>query len=265
MHSTSERFKPAGHRAQDLSEIVLPEEKFPAVRRITRRDDQATIGYVFPLVENHDNVVDDVVMSADILRHRHGAPAYRTPERWKEYEKDDKMNRIGWAVPTARLVLELAYRTALSEIPPTGERKSMWHRIFSNTILTSTTVTHVKNSASVRERDLTPVRTSRAEGLHYFDGLSPSLPLGTLAYALFGKRSGNAEKVFGMYADEVLLYPLPQWTEGKCCVTLGRTRQRQSRVFSINTTGNPKHGYKTIGVTTLTNILKNKRYEVRDE
>jgi len=132
---TTERFKPAGHNAQELSEIVMPEEVFPPIQRVidtTFTSDDKTIGYLFRDVKYKRGFVDDVVLSKQLLCDAAGTQLYNTPLEWQQYEQDEEKNLHEWFVASGPLILELCYRLDKENSPLHDEVRSAWKNAFTN-------------------------------------------------------------------------------------------------------------------------------------
>ena len=147
-----EHFKPAGHKAQELSDVVLPDETFKPIQRIvdrTAKTDDHTIGYLFREVELEDSTRTDLVISSSYMLDD-GERINKTLAGWKELEHDRVSNPWGWRLPSGPLVAELYYRSDVETGPLGKEVVNMLDSMSALILETRTTLEYNDDIVRVR-------------------------------------------------------------------------------------------------------------------
>ncbi|HIH23853.1 TPA: hypothetical protein HA251_02355 [Candidatus Woesearchaeota archaeon] len=266
-----EHFKPAGHKAQDLSDIVLPKETFKPIQRVVKRPNflgkllgkkEQTVGYLYRDVEYKRGYVDDVVLSAGLLGGRRRPLCWAHPE-WKQYEEDEIGNPAGWFVPSGPLIAELCYRTQQDGGPIGNEAQQSWHKTFDKRryiVHTSTIIDYNEGNAHITHDQMEPGLDAEIPASDRIILSETSDPvIEKFLYGLFGKRYNIAHTVFGRYGT-----PVQVWIGS-----------RHRRILSLNANidnnfyidaDNSVYNVRSVrGVAVAKTLLNNKRYEVRDD
>ncbi|HIH23860.1 TPA: hypothetical protein HA251_02390 [Candidatus Woesearchaeota archaeon] len=282
MHSTSERFKPAGHKAQELSEIVLPKETFKPIQRVidtTLEQDDKTIGYLYHDVEYTPGVVGRVVLSKGFLRVTDKELRKNTGEwqtlcdtdkelrkntgEWQKYEKNDIENPLGWFVPSAPVTLELCYRTQQGDTAISREAQRSWRETFNSHMLwslTSTILEYEKERAIVYHNWTTNAGTTPTAENTILDHSGNNSPIvNTFLRATLGQRYSAAKKTFEKYGSPVALCTPKDNSTSKHALVLGVFIGR----FDIGADGTLDYYRPARGVSLLKNF-KSPQYEVHD-
>jgi len=266
---TTERFKPAGHKAQELSEIVLPVEVFPPVQRLIdkkKNSDDKTVGYVFRQIECRAGIIDDIVVSKTWLARQNGSRT-RADYTWKDYEVDKSANPLAWFLPSAPLMLEIVYRAGL-------ETTALVHELdrtlidaskdmFMADILTSTVVRYDYGDATIYHDWSDKGEAVPIPGKEYLEATDDYDPkTEQFLHGLLGKRHPMWRTVFSRFIDEKYDTHTTLLTGGKEYRGECSTRLHIRRVALIKTDVNSRIDYGRC-VALLTKFKSN-RFEVRD-
>jgi len=128
-----ERFRPAGHKAQELSEIVLLKETFKPIQRVidtTIEGEDKTIGYLYHDVEYKKDCVGSIILSKGLLCGVDGSTRYMKTSGWQTYEGNKKENPQEWFIPSGPVTVELCYRLQYDTAPLSQEVQASWHETF---------------------------------------------------------------------------------------------------------------------------------------
>ncbi|HIH23850.1 TPA: hypothetical protein HA251_02340 [Candidatus Woesearchaeota archaeon] len=270
MYSTSERFKPAGHKAQELSEIVMPEEVFKPIQRVidtTLEQHDRTIGYLFRDVECKKGYVGDVVLSKELLCDVNGTTMRKTSPDWQKYEEQNTENPQEWLIPSGPLVLELCYRSQFGTTPLSQEVQLSWHKTLSPQewwLQTSTRLRYEKGIAHVYHDWTTDAGIAPVPDENGVDLSNDNTPcVNQFLHTILGKRSSYAQQVFEQYDSPVRLWTPNNTAIDGCALVLGVSSNDDDR-FSIDASNDIGSNGPARGVALAKKLLKDKRYEVRD-
>jgi len=262
---TTERFRPAGHKAQELSEIVMPIETFKPVQRVidTSLDcNDKTVGYLFRDVECKNGFTDDVVLSKGLLYDTDGKILLKTPPDWQKYENNKNENPLCWVVPSGSLTLELCYRSSIGKLPLHDEVQTSWKKIFTgNCWLQTSTLLKCKNGNAhvhhnwTADAGITPVPDEN--GFTLSENNTPTV--NQFLHAILGKRSCSAQQVFRQYGTPVTLWTLDN--SAICALVLGGVVDG----FGIGASDDAGYDRSARGVTIAKKLLENPKYKVRDD
>jgi len=262
---TTERFKPAGHKAQELSEIVMPQEVFPPIQRVidtTLTGDDKTIGYLFRDVKYKRGFVDDVVLS------KWGWLSTGEIERsaqmwsWQYYETNGRLNPLGWIVPSGPLIMELCYRSRFGTASMVEELETRWLEFFTHEeswLKTSTTVDYNDHNHTAKIKhdwsDKMPtVRPPSVYKTAITDMPDPSTA--QFLQSLLGRRSNIMREIFGRYGTQIELW---SGLYGEHALALCA----KDGVFKIYADDDIADKWSARGVSLLKNF-KSPQYEVQD-
>ncbi|HIH23859.1 TPA: hypothetical protein HA251_02385 [Candidatus Woesearchaeota archaeon] len=263
MYSSSERFRPAGHKAQELSDVVLPDEVFKPIQRVvdtTITDKEPTIGYLFRDIE-YKGSFQDIVMSNGFLKYGTGndgvAFRYERSE-WIAYEADRIKNPLGWAVPSGPTATELCYYPMNEKSTIAEEVSALLMSMLTknNWVITSTTINYKLETAKIQHDWTGPaIEVQRIAGL--FNLLDDTAPEETqFMHALIGKRHCFSKAIFERYGMPAFL--LTAFGDGDKNLVL----RPHADDFFLD--ANSFKGYgRTFGVAPIANF-SNDHYEVRD-
>jgi len=254
-----ERFKPAGHKAQELSEIVMPEETFPPIQRVidtTLEQEDKTIGYLFRDVEYRTGLVGDIVLSRGVINDGKG-PGRRFHSGWKRYERSGTSNPLHWITPSAPVILELIYRSGVDLSTIKQEICNSWVMLLKNfgqSIRTSTNVqfndkayithnwTEHKSKTSIPKSGYIDVFDQNPNTVHFL-------------HAALGKRYSSVLTSSENYIGEVRIWA-STWNKNKGSVAF--TVDNKSTI-TINTNDT---GSGTIRGISLLHNFPSSHYEV---
>jgi len=267
MSSTiAERFKPAGHKAQELSDAVLPDEVFKPIQRVidtTLEGKDKTIGYLYHDVEYMPGVVGSVVLSKGLLRNADGE-IKKNVGGWQEYNWSETANPFGWFVPSAPVVLELCYQTQQDNTKVSREAQQSWHETLNPKtwwIQTSTLLKYNKGHARVYHNWTIHSGTTPAleeNGIDISDDNPPVV--NAFIHTTLGRRYSSTKKTFEKYGRTVALWtPVDSRTSTRALV-LGSLNDW----FLIGADNNIDTRGPACGGAVAKKLLEGKRYEVRD-
>jgi len=258
MYSSSERFKPAGHKAQELSEIVMPEEVFKPIQRVVEKSTEMTIGYLYREIEHRQGEIGDVVLSAGVLLDVHKNARLHNAEGWREYEQNDEENSFKWTMPSGPLTTELIYRTQRENRLVRKEANNTWNTTLHYLCLITSTIINYKDGISqIRHNwNESPVTTIIPEELKTIitDNNSPNTQ--QFLQALLGKRHALTQRMFGQYATSVMLW---RTVEGRHALALGIGNDNRHYILANDICSRPARG-----ISLLANF-PSPQYEVRDD
>jgi len=257
---TTERFKPAGHKAQELSEIVMPEETFKPIQRVVERKTDKTVGYLFRDVEDKKGRRGDIVFSRGALTDDTGDYLQKDTDDWKKYYNDPK-NKLGWKAITMPLLLEALYRnektrSSISKMMTDDITKTL-HDIPA--IVLNERIEMTPESVKITRRGFRPITTARPNMEGWFLGEKEGITINSFCHAFFGPRHFETEKILSPYGSPTYVYlcPAPR------VVAFGRSYDGTviintgfSEIFQRKST--------TIGIAKFRNFPPD-IYEVRDD
>ena len=265
----NEHFKPAGHKAQELSEIVLPEETFKPIQRVidtTIEGEDKTIGYLYHDVEYTPGVIDGFVLSKGVLCDTDRETTYKSTLEWQVYERNDTKNPIKWFVPPGPIILELCYQTQHNHSPLAQEIKASWQKAFNDPrwwMLTSTILQYNDDITHVYHDWTTDAGIASVPGekrLSISDNNSPIA--NQFLCTILGKRFSIARQVFGQYSPLMQLWTPEGNARYKCALVLGVSNGK----FDIGADNDVIYSNGSArGVALAKKLLEDKRYEVRDD
>ena len=274
MHNTSERFRPAGHKAQELSEIVLPDEVFKPIQRVVKRPrflerlfgrEEQTVGYLYRDVEYTPGIVEDIVLSKELLYYPFG-PILSSRHDWQKYELSEAENPLCWFVPSAPVILELCYRAQHEDTAVSREAQQSWHDTFKSRAwgsLTSTLLDYDKGNARIYHNWTIDAGAAPVPEEILFERSQDNTPaVNTFLQAMLGKRYSAAEGTFSKYKTPVRVYTPEKDVTGTRVLVLGVGIINNK--FCIEASHDSyDHGYAR-GITLAKKLLVDKRYEVHD-
>jgi len=257
-----ERFKPAGHKAQELSEIVMPEEVFPPIQRVidtTLTGDDKTIGYLYRDIEYKKGLFGGVVLSAGVLLDAHNIPYQKNADGWKEYEQNEKDNPLKWFIPSGPLTTEIMYRTR-HENSPLGDEADKPRQTTlpdQQTLMTSTIITAENGLAHIMHNWNEPPITTNTTKENWTTISEENDPITEkYLHAIIGKRFNCAYNLFRQYGTPVMMWKPKDRTYALVLTTM-YTGFHISAYHSFN------FERFACGVSLLENF-PSPRYEVRD-
>jgi len=263
-----ERFKPAGHKAQELSEIVLPDETFKPIQRVidtTIEDEDKTVGYLYHDVEYKKDCVGNIVLSKGLLRGNEGNAIRKSTSGWHEYEGNKKENPQEWLIPSGPLTLELCYRSQSGTTPLSQELQLSWHKTFNHKewwLRTSTILRYEEGIAHTyhdwtMDAGIAPVPDET--DLDLSNDKTP--PVNQFLRAILGKRHSSAQQIFGKYGQQVQLWT-PNYTGiGECALVL---RVLSNDGFDVYAYDDVNYCRPARGISLLKNFPR-PQYEVRND
>ncbi|HIH23855.1 TPA: hypothetical protein HA251_02365 [Candidatus Woesearchaeota archaeon] len=263
-----ERFKPAGHKAQELSAIVMPDEAFKPIQRVidtTLGQYDKTIGYLYQGIEYTPGVVGDVVLSRGFLCGTNGEIRTNITE-WREYERNDTENPIKWFIPPAPIILELCYRTQHEDTVVSREAQQSWHKTLNPKtwwLRTSTITTYNNGQARVRHNwsiSAGSIPVPEDNNIDLSDDNTPVV--NNFLRAILGKRSYSMQHVFGQYCSSMQLWTPSNNYTAKRVLVLGVSSGGR---FVIDANDYISNLRPARGVAVAKKLLTDKRYEVRDD
>ncbi|HIH23851.1 TPA: hypothetical protein HA251_02345 [Candidatus Woesearchaeota archaeon] len=264
-----ERFRPAGHKAQELSEIVLLKETFKPIQRVidtTIEGEDKTIGYLYHDVEYKKDCVGSIILSKGLLCGVDGSTRYMKTSGWQTYEGNKKENPQEWFIPSGPLTLELCYRSQLNTTPLSREVQATWHKTFNPEEWWSQTSTLLQYTNGVARMyhdwttnaGIAPVPEDNL--LDLTDGNTPCV--NQFLRTILGKRSSTAQQVFGQYGSPVRLWTPHNTFTGERALVLGVSDDDR---FDIDANGYGINDSRPArGIALAKKLLAGKRYEVRD-
>ncbi|HIH23854.1 TPA: hypothetical protein HA251_02360 [Candidatus Woesearchaeota archaeon] len=262
-----EHFRPAGHKAQELSEIVMPDELFKPIQRVidtTLESDDKTIGYLYRDIEYAPGVIDGFVLSKGLLRNV-DEDMRESVVGWQEYETDDTDNPLGWFIPSAQVILELCYRTQHEDTVVSREAQQSWHETFKPKPwwpLTSTLLDYSNGSARVYHNWTTNTGTAPVPEEVDLDLSSNNAPIvNNFLHATLGKRYSTIKETFGEYRTPITLWTPRNIVTGTRTLVLGVS----DNGFYMSANDNIGNFGPARGVAIAKKLLEDKRYEVRDD
>jgi len=269
----TDRFRPAGHKAQELSEIVMPVEVFKPIQRVidtTLERDDKTVGYLFKDVEYVGTHID-VVLSNGYVRDEEETELksqrlLKTPSEWQIHERNPIGNPNRWAVPSLPLILELRYRSLAGDSALAETTRLLWRDVFAkdrygfgSPLQTSTLVYYDDCIARVWHDwdDYAGESLARVPALIRLKG-EDDPTIKQFLYTLLGKRQGVA----GAFQGRLYLFNFaPEAPEQKKQYL---QISPMKKWFNIQATEQGDyHRLHIIGVAPLKNF-PSPRYEVRD-
>jgi len=266
-----EGFRPAGHRAQELSDIVLPDETFKPIQRVVKRPNfferlfgrkEQTVGYLYRDVEYRKGCVGDVVLSAGLLRDKRGNVRYNAKSAWQAYEHDEKENPIEWRIPSGPTTIEMIYRTQRDSGPIQQEVDKTWYMTpLHMWPITSTIITYTPAMTYVEHDWNEPLITTstpeeRPVTITIADNNTPDTQ--QFLQAILGKRHALTQKILGRYAP----VKLTTRTDGMCFLGFGSDKYYGR--FYIDTVDLTNKRQSARGISLLENF-PSPQYEVRDD
>ena len=258
-----ERFKPAGHKSIELSEIVMPEEVFKPIQRVIDKSlytDDKTIGYLFRDIEYKKGVVADVVVTKRLLNAYLNVIEINS-EEWKQYQETPQKNPLGWLPASGPVVMELMYRSIRDKTPLGTEMDGTWKELFYQTVpllSTSTTIQCEDGPASIKHgfSDTSVVPFTEESTTRLNGDMSPNTE--QFLRALLGRRYKSTTALFGRYRWRIEL-EAPRG-KGHWRLNIGRA----SKIFSINAGIRNDIRWPARCIAPFSNFPQY-RYEVRDD
>ncbi|HIH23538.1 TPA: hypothetical protein HA251_00735 [Candidatus Woesearchaeota archaeon] len=263
-----EHFKPAGHKAQELSEIVMPKEVFKPIQRVidtTLEDKDKTIGYLYHDVEYEPGVIGSIVLSRGLLRSAEGE-IKKDINGWQEYERDNTANPLKWFTPSAPVVLELCYRAQHDDTAISREVARLWHETLkpkTRWTSTSTILGYNEGRANVYhnwtiDTGITPV----PEGI-FFDLSEDNTPMiNTFLRAILGQRYPTAKETLSKYGTPVRVLMSEKRVTGARVLVLGVSGS--GKLF-IDADGGVIGGINPNRGVSLLENFSSPRYKVRND
>jgi len=254
-----ERFKPAGHKAQELSEIVMPEEVFKPIQRVIDKSlytEDKTIGYLFRDIEYKKGVVADVVVTKGLLNAYLNVIEMNSDE-WKKYQETPQQNPLGWLAASGPVVMELMYRSIQDTTPLGIEMDKTWKELFYQAVplLSTSTTIQCQDGPAIIEHGFsdTSVVPFPEKNTTRLDGTtSPNTE--HFLHALLGRRYKSTTALFGRYRWRIDLE-----------VGCGRLNiGKNGKIFSINAGIRNDIRWPARCIAPFSQFPKY-RFEVRDE
>lgn len=265
MHSASEGFRPVGHKAPTLCDVVLPEETFQPIQRvvdmsITDRD--KTIGYLFREVYCMNGKIADIVLSEGILCGGQGRFKLDCDD-WRKYEKDERINPRGWKVMSGPTMMELMYRSSVETTELAQEINDTWIRTLNGQLgllQTSTVISYNSVYSVIRHnwnKNRTRVPQTLFDVLALADDNGPEI--NQLLRGLLGNRYAAAKGLFERFGASGTQL-CSGIDEGACTFALSMTNDNYCRMgFSLY-----NNERKVRGISSLANFPW-PHFLVRDE
>ena len=260
-----ERFRPAGHKAQELSNVVLQEETLKPIQRVIERATEKTVGYLYHGIEYRKGMVDDIVLSARLLIDKNGI-SRKVPEQWRAYEQDPRQNPIGWTIPSGPTTLDLCYQSSIGHTSIYNKVREQWNNSFraQGHLQTSTLVEYSNGIARVRHNWIGDAETTPIPE-RWNAVLSDNNPPDTnkFLHTMLGRKYTKINDAFKHYGSPITLWTLNRSYDVDGALVLGVAYKDGFSVDGVDNGFDPKRPAR--GVALAKQFLEDPKYEVRDD